>query len=262
MNYTDADTIDRHAYIDSVAHRLDPRAKVLATLVFIVTVVSYDKYEVAPLVPFVLFPMGLAILGFVPSKLIAKRILIASPFIVLIGIFNPLLDRAVCFEFQGVQVSYGWVSFASIALRGFLSIFAAVVLVATTSVPRITEALRLLGVPRVLVVQLMLLYRYLFLLIEEARRMNKAKNLRAGSSKTSLSIAASMLSVLLMRTIDRGDAVWLAMKARGFKGELKTARPMKWTAADSVFLVLIVVSCVLLRIFPVTHLLGMLWVGN
>jgi len=262
MSYHDADIIDRHAYLDSVVHRLDPRAKVIATLIFIITVVSYDKYAIAPLIPFITFPMAMAILGFVPVKLLAKRLLIASPFIVLIGIFNPILDRSVAIELGGWEISGGWISFASILLRGFLCIAAAVLLVATTSFPRITEAMRSLGVPRVLVVQLMLLYRYLFLLIEEARSMNRAKALRSASSKTPLKVAASMLSVLLIRTIDRGDAVYLAMKTRGFEGELKTARQMEWRTADSVFMSIMLVSCAFLRILPVTHFIGKLGAGT
>ena len=63
MSYNDADQLDRHAYIDSAVHRLDPRAKVIATLAYIIAVVSYPKYSVAQLFPFLLFPMTMAIMG-------------------------------------------------------------------------------------------------------------------------------------------------------------------------------------------------------
>ena len=92
MSYRGADLIDRHAYTDSLVHRLDPRAKVLATLAFIVVVVSCGKYAVTALVPFVAFPVVMAVLGFVPFGMLARRLLLVSPFIVLIGVFNPLLD--------------------------------------------------------------------------------------------------------------------------------------------------------------------------
>ncbi len=256
MSYHDADILDRHAYADTPVHRLDARAKVVTTFIFILTVVSYGKYAIAPLIPFVLFPLSLAILGFVPARLIMKRLLIASPFIVFIGLFNPLIDRTPALQLGDVVITGGWISFISILLRGFLCIFAAIVLIATTSFPKITQALRSLGVPRVLVVQLMLLYRYLFLLIEEAGRMNRARKLRAGTSKTSLSTAASMLSSLLVRTVDRGDSVWLAMKARGFEGELKTMRREKWSLRDTLFLLIIPLFCAVLRIYPITYLVG------
>jgi len=256
MSYFDADILDRHAYLDSAAHRLDPRAKVIATLVFITTVVSYSKYAVSSLAPFILFPLAMAIIGFVPARLLIRRVLIALPFLVLIGIFNPLIDRTPVAEIGGLEITGGWISFVSIMFRGCLCIAAAITLIATTSFPRVTEALGALGVPKPFVTQLMLLYRYLFLLVEESRRMNRARSLRAVTSKTPLAVASSMLSVLLMRTMDRGDAVYMAMKARGFDGEMKTNKRMKWRLADTAFLMLVTTTCIFLRLTPVARMVG------
>ena len=260
MSYFDAQVLDRHAYLDSPVHRLDPRAKVLATFAFVIAVVSHDKYALAPLAPFVLYPLLLAVIGFVPASLLARRLLAASPFVLVIGIFNPLFDRAPLLALGPWTLSGGWVSFFSIALRGYLCVAAAIALIATTSIPRIAEALRALGVPRVMVVQLLLLYRYLFLLAGEAGRMNRARALKAGGRRATLGVAGSMLSVLMMRTLDRAEAVWLAMKARGFEGELLTARRMEWRPADSLFLAAVVAGCVALRIYPVAAMLGR-WLG-
>jgi len=256
MSHHDALSLDKQGYIDSPVHRLDPRAKVIVTLVYIVTVVSYPKYSISPMFPFILYPMALAILGFMRLKSILKQIALAMPFLVLIGLFNPILDRRPLLEINGFVINGGWVSFASILLRGLLCISAVTVLIGTTSFPRIAEALGALGVPRVLVVQLMFLYRYLFLLVAESQRMNSAKALRSGASKTSLSTAASMLSVLLTRTMDRGDSIWMAMKARGFSGEMKTAQRAKWRSSDTIFVVIVIVACILLRIFPITQIIG------
>ena len=59
---------------DTAIHRLDPRAKVLATLVFVVTVVSFGKYEVTALVPFLLFPVAMVALGNLPVSYIIKKL--------------------------------------------------------------------------------------------------------------------------------------------------------------------------------------------
>jgi len=256
MSYRDVDILDRHAYADSIVHRLDPRAKLVGTFIFIVVVVSHSKYAVAPLVPFVLFPVALTILGFVPLKAFFKRLLIALPFVALIGLFNPLLDRAPLLEIGRISISGGWVSFASISLRGLLCVAAVIALIGTTSFARVTEALRALKVPKALVIQLMLLYRYLFVLIEEGSRMRRARALRASSSRVSIPTATSMISVLLLRTMDRADSIWIAMKSRGFNGELKSARKMRWRRADTLFLFIVILFCVVLRFLPVTHTLG------
>jgi cobalt/nickel transport system permease protein len=258
MSHHDAERLDRHAYTDSLIHRLDPRGKVLATLVFIITVVSYPKYAVSPLVPFVLFPMTMAIWGFVPFGLLFRRVLIALPFVVFVGIFNPLLDRLPMLEVGPLVISGGWVSFISLLLRGLLCISSAVVLIATTSMPRIAEALSALGVPSALVAQLQLLYRYLFVLTEEAGRMNRAKQMRSMEKGTPAKVAVGMMSTLLVRTVDRSESIWRAMSARGFEGKLKTPHKMKWRVVDTLFLGAVIVFCLLLRFLPVTQYLGKL----
>jgi len=261
VSLVDASRLDRHAYVDSVIQRLDPRAKVLATLVFILAVVSFDKYTVSPLLPFLAFPVLIAVLGFVPFGLIARRFALALPFILLIGIFNPLLDRAVMVEVGGLQVSGGWMSFTSIFLRGLLCVTAGIVLIATTSVPRIAEALGGLRFPRVLVVQLLLLYRYLFVLMDETGRMRRARVLRAGTTKASIRDATGMLTTLLLRTVDRSEAIWRSMLVRGFDGELRSPRRLHWHFSDTVFLVLVTTGCVFLRMNPITTRLGG-WILN
>ncbi len=256
MSLVDANRLDRHAYMDSIVHRLDPRAKVLATLAFILTVVSFDKYTVAPLLPFLAFPMATAVLGFVPFGLILRRFALTLPFILLVGIFNPLLDRTVMVEVAGLGISGGWVSFTSIFLRGLLCVTAGIVLIATTRLPRIAEALGGLHFPRVLVVQLLLLYRYLFVLIDEAGRMRRARALRAGTRKLSIRDAAGMLSSLLLRTVDRSEAIWRAMLVRGFEGELRSPNQLHWHLSDTVFLALVTAGCVALRTQPIADRLG------
>ena len=57
------DRLDRLARQDTAVHRVDPRAKVVATAVFVVCVVSFDRYEVVALLPFVVFPVVLAAEG-------------------------------------------------------------------------------------------------------------------------------------------------------------------------------------------------------
>ncbi len=261
MSFVDANRLDRHAYLDSVIHRLDPRTKVLATLIFILVVVSFGKYTVLPLLPFLAFPLLTALLGDVPFGLILRRFALALPFLLLVGAFNPLLDRAFMVEVRGLAVSAGWVSFLSILLRGLLCVTAAIVLVATTPLPGIAQALGGLRLPRVLVVQLLLLYRYLFVLVEEAGRMRRARALRAAKPRASLRDATRLLTTLLLRTVDRSEAIWRAMLLRGFAGELRSPRRLHWRFPDTVFLIVVTAGCLLLRIEPIADRIGE-WILN
>ncbi len=261
MSHLDAYALDRHARTDSMIHRLDPRAKVLASFIYIIAVVSFDKYAVAELLPFFAILVFAAVLGFVPFGFIIKRLLIALPFVVLVGAFNPLIDRAPLMHIGALSISGGWVSFFSIMLRALLCIFAATVLVATTSFAQLTQAMRSLGVPGPMVVQLMLLYRYFFLIAGEAGRMKRARDLRSPSSRVSLSVAASMIGSLLSRSMDRAHEVWMAMKLRGLDREIKTAHLLRWRTADSFFLAAVVLFCALFRFLPVTHWMGEIWLS-
>ena len=163
--------LDRLSYGRTVVHCLDPRVKVVVTLLFLVTVVSFPPHEVAALLPFFLFPVLSLTLGGIPAGFILRKILVVSPFALMIGIFNPLLDTGTVVVIAGFPVSAGWISFVSILLKFVLTTGAALLLVATTSFPGICHALRRLGCPSLFVSQLLFLYRYLFVLVEEAMRI-------------------------------------------------------------------------------------------
>ena len=67
----------------------------------------------------------------------------------------------------------------SIMVKFVLTVSTALLLIAVTSFPGICEALARLRMPKLFVVQLLLLYRYLFVLAEEALRMVRAREARS-----------------------------------------------------------------------------------
>jgi cobalt/nickel transport system permease protein len=258
-----ATQLDRHAYLDSWVHRLDPRAKLLATLLFVLVVASFPKYAVAPLLVFALYPLALAILGDVPPRLILVRLLWISPFVLFVGILNPVFDRQPMARIGGLTVSAGWVSFASIVVRFALTVGAALALAATTPFPVLCRALARLRAPRVLVVQMLFLYRYLFVLTDEGARMVRARELRAGGRRRgrSVRVASAMLAVLFTRTIDRAERVYQAMLARGFRDEVRTLTRIRWRPADTAFLLTVTAFSIGFRLYPLNDLLARIGQG-
>ena len=91
--FYDLGRLDLLAESSSSIHRLDPRAKVLTTFLFIVYVVSFDRYEVARLLPFFIYPAFLIGLANIPFAYLLRKLLIVVPFVLFIGIFNPVFDR-------------------------------------------------------------------------------------------------------------------------------------------------------------------------
>jgi cobalt/nickel transport system permease protein len=256
-SYSGIGRLDRLSYRDTVVHRLDPRAKVVATLLFVVVVVSFPKYEVLSLLPFFLFPVLIGALGDIPAGFIARKVVAVSPFAVFVGMFNPLLDPGTVAIAPGVAVSAGWISFASILLKFALTISAALLLIATTSFPGICRGLRRLGVPSLFVSQLLFLYRYLFVLMEEAIRVVRARDMRSfGGRGTGVRVFVRIVGTLFLRTVERAERIYGAMLARGFRGEFPSIRHEALRPSDAAFVLLSGSFFALCRLVPVPETIG------
>jgi cobalt/nickel transport system permease protein len=249
--------LDTLASKDTVIHRLDPRAKLLTTMAFVLAVVSFDKYTVGAMLPFVIYPLCLAAAAGVPLAFVGRKLLFVSPFILFVGIFNPLLDREILLHFGTVGIAGGWVSFLSIILRATLTIGAVMVLLAVTGMNGIAAAADRLGVPRIFVVQLLFLYRYLFVLAEEGLRLSRARSLRSfGRRGKGPAAYVGLLGHLLLRTLDRAERIHQAMLARGFDGEIHLLRPLRFHLAEWVFLFGWTALFAVMRAVDIARLLG------
>lgn len=259
----DLGVMDQLARGHTSIHRLDPRSKIVTSLVFMVATVSFGPREISGLLPLVLFPVSLAAAGGIPARAILRKLLLAIPFVLMVGLFNPFLDREIVVRMGGLGISGGWLSFLSILLRSGLTLGTALVLIAVTGMPALGAGLERLGAPRAFVVQLLFLHRYLFVLGEEASRMARARAQRSfGNRGTGLRATASLLGHLLLRTLDRAERIYTAMKARGFRGEVRLLRPMRLTPGDWAFLVGWCAFFLAARLWNLPRLLGALATGS
>lgn len=220
----------------SLIHQADPRVKFVLALGLILTV------ALAPVgawpVYFVLFSLVLAIV--ILSELgvifVFKRAMLALPFVLaaLPVIFT--LDGPVLFSFPvGPWVlsatTTGMERFFSVALKSWLSVQVAIVLAASTRFPELLQAMRSVGVPRLLVAIFSLMWRYLFVLADEALRLMRARAARSGAVEMerraggSLAwrarVTGGMAGSLFLRAIERSDRIYMAMVARGYDGEVR-----------------------------------------
>jgi len=163
----DLKRLDLLANGNSTIHRLDARAKVLVTLVFVICVVSFSRYELTTLFPFFIFPVVIISLSGLSPLFILRKIALLCPFVLAVGIFNPVFDREVLVQLGPLGISAGWISFASIVVRSILTVGAAFILVGVTGFTAVCQALERMGMPQVFAVQLLFLYRYIFVLAEE-----------------------------------------------------------------------------------------------
>jgi cobalt/nickel transport system permease protein len=244
-------TFDRYQAGASLIHRLDPRVKVVLTLLFIVSNVALPD---GAWLAFVL-SLGVVLLASALSGLGASyalwRSFVALPFALaaVSAIFavpgRPLFAWALG-PWDLVATDAGLVRFASIVVRSWLSVQMAILLTATTQFPDLAHALRHLRVPRVLVAIISFMYRYLFVLADEAMRLLRARESRsarpAGGSPGAergggrltwrARVAGNMAGQLFLRSYERSDRVYNAMLARGYAGQLLTLNPHVMRASD------------------------------
>jgi cobalt/nickel transport system permease protein len=234
---------------NSPIHRLDPRIKLILTLVFILT---------NTLVPTAAWPVYVLLFAMVLSaelvselgvSHILKRSALALPFVLaaLPIIFTVPGDTlfALALGPWSIHASYaGFERFISITLKSWISVQAAIVLASTTSFPDLLVAMRAIRVPRLLVSIFGLMWRYLFVFIDEANRLIRARLARSGlSDKAGLRpggsiswrarVTGGMAGSLLLRAFDRSDRIYMAMVSRGYDGEsrslpLPKIQPVHW----------------------------------
>ena len=246
----------------TLVHRIDPRAKLVTTLLYLALVVSFDRYAVSALIGFVVYPVVLCAAGGIPLGYVGKRALLAAPLALMVGAFNPVLDRAPLLSIGSLVLSGGWVSLLSIVLRCWLTVATTLTLIAVTGMGPLCAAMTKLGVPRVFVAQLMFLYRYLFVLLEEAANGARARALRAGGRRgRTLASYGSLLGHLFVRTFARAQRIHQAMSCRGFTGVLPTLDPLRLHARDVAFVIGWGALFGLLRAHNVSLWLGALTAG-
>lgn len=253
----DLKRLDLLANGNSTIHRLDARAKVLVTLVFVLSVVSCNRYELTALFPFFIFPVVMISLAGLPPVFILKKITMLCPFVLAVGIFNPVFDREVLLQLGPLGISGGWISFASIFIRSILTVGSGFVLVGVTGFTAVCQALEQLGMPQVFAVQLLFLYRYIFVLTEESARASRARELRScGKKGQGISSFSSLIGHLLIRTWQRAERIHMAMLARGFTGTFHTSRTANFGVPEILFVLAWSALFIFLRLQNVSQLLG------
>jgi len=241
-----ADIFDRFHEAESRLHRLDPRVKVVVTLLFILSNALLPDGAWAA--------FGLSWLSLLWANQLSslgvdftfKRSFVALPFALaaVSAIFSPqgkpLADWSIG-PLMLVPTDYGLVKFGSIVLRSWLSVQAAILLVAVTRFPDMIHAFEHLRVPAVLTTIVSFLYRYLFVLTDEVMRLLRAREsrsatvagLRSGRNVVwRAQVAGHMAGQLFLRSYERSDRIYHAMLARGYAGQLRTLHPHVMKSSD------------------------------
>jgi cobalt/nickel transport system permease protein len=226
--------LDPFIDLSSPVHALDARVKLVLALAFILTV-SLTPVGAWPVYA-LLFAVSLSVV--VASRLgvgfVLKRAAIALPFaLAAVPMLFTGPDPRIALGPLAISQP-GLVRMTSIFIKSYLSVQMAIVLASSTPFPSILMALRALRLPKIFVAIFGLMWRYLFVLADEAGRLLRARDARSAATadarRTGGSIAwrarmtGGMAGNLLMRSFERGDRIYDAMNARGYDGEVRVLR--------------------------------------
>ncbi len=243
--------------MDSPVHRCSPLIKLIAVIVYIFTVVSFDKYDLSGLSVMIIFPVLFYALADIPLMTCFRKLRIVLPLVLAVGVFNPLLDRSVILSVGSFDITGGWISMITLLLKGVFALTASFLLAATSRIDELCGALRKLHVPSVMVTVFLLTYRYLTVLTEEVSVMTDAYHLRApGQKGIAFQAWGSFLGQLLLRSADRAQELYDSMLLRGYRGEFPYVKTKKESAGEIALCIVLTALFVVLRNFDLAELIG------
>ena len=256
--------IDQYSDRDSFIHRLDPRTKFIITLLFILAVIITPPTTWQVFALYLLLIATLIFISKVPILYVLKRSLVIIPFVLLIAIFIPFFKEGevagsyniwlweVSVTDSGLEVLW------NILARAWLSILSLILLTSTTKMTNLLRGLEQLRMPRVMVMILSFMYRYIFVLIDEVMRMKQARDSRnfGGKHLWQIRTIGNMIGTLFIRSYERGERVYASMLARGFDGQTRTLDHLNFRQADAYFGISLSLLLILTSMINLLYLSG------
>ena len=138
---------------------------------------------------------------------------------------------------------------ASVAVKATIGTVSAVLLGATTAYPPVLRGLESMRVPRTLTLIAAFMYRYLFVIVDEVRRMRAARDARGYRPRTMLGDGAigRIATALFLRSYARGERVYLAMLSAATTMPHAPPGAATFRRADVVFVAAVVLVLLPLR---------------
>ena len=211
-------TVTEWARRSSILHRRNSTCKLLALLAVLIAVATCPPRDW-------IFPAAVAVLllACAPVASLPPSGVAIRAALVVVFVFP--------FAFM-IAVTGDTVRAATLVVRTYSSAVAIVTYAGATPVPETIAAFRALRFPPVLVEVIQFVYRYLFVVGEQARSMVTAATCRGAAR---IIASAGSVATLFARSYERADAVHRAMLARGYRGDMPALHRRRASAADIAF---------------------------
>ncbi len=240
-------TVGQYYPAKSILHKLDPRAKAVITLVYLVSLFLFKSFLGYAVVTLFLFSM--IKISRVPFHFIVKGLKAVVLLLVFTTVFNILWSPGIpIFEWRFIRITeQGIRTGIFMTMRLIYLILGSSLLTLTTTPNQLTDAIESLMSPlKVLKVpvhdfamMMSLALRFIPILMEEANRIISAQSARGadfeeGNIVTRLRRMISILVPLLVSATKRSDDLAVAMEARCYRGgDTRTKmKPLRYQRAD------------------------------
>ena len=233
--------LDKYSNLKSLIHKLDPRTKIITFLLFIVFVITSSPTDYIQFLSYSAIILTVVFLSKVPLGYVFKRVLVIIPFVLLVAIFLPFANKG----------QEGWIIFGNVMIKSILAVLATIMLSSTTKFHKLLKGLELLKFPKILIMILSFMYRYVFILVDEAQRMERARDSRyfGGEYLRQIKIICNIIGLLFIRAYERGERVYQSMSARGFEGNIITMNKLEYTITDVYFYIIFIVIIMTIKIW-------------
>ncbi len=235
----------------SFIHGLDPRVKVVVTLLFsVVVAVSYNFSALTAALILSIFLVATARLSIFH---VGKRLLLANGLIAFLWIFLPLTYNGEASLVLGpLSLSREGLIYAlRITLKCNTIVLAMMATLSTTPVFDLGHAMRELYVPGKIIHLFLFTYRYIHVIFQEYMRLTNAMKVRGFVPRSDMHTYRSyayLVGMLLVRSYDRAERIHQAMLLRGFNGRYYSLNQFSIGRGDILYL-----SALLIAI------LGLVW---
>jgi len=198
--------LDRYSRLVSPVHGLSIACKLSSTITLLILIVVLPVAWHGIFVAIFLVLGSVAVMSRIPWLFLLKRMALLEVFVLMVSLLSLLQPN-------GILV------FSRLVLKSSLCLFTIVLFSNTTPFSKLLEALRKWRVPALLVTLLALMYRYLFVLIDEMERMQRARTSRTFVRKKALlwRSLATIMSQLFIRSTGRAEKIFAAMCSRGWQ---------------------------------------------
>lgn len=199
----------------SLCHRWPAGVKLCCALLVIVVsgLIPLEHWPAQGLLLVAVF-MALSLAG-VTLRYLARRLLLFLPALFVFGLSIPVASAD--------GLAWNWA--VSLWLRCTVSFLAGLWLIHVLPLHELLTVLRRWHCPVVLIAMIGFMYRYVFILWDELRRLRSARDARdfgGGSTWREWSISAQLIGLLLLRAMERAERTHRAMLARGWDGTIRS----------------------------------------